>query len=52
MTRPALLVLAAALASAALLPVTSASACHQPVEPIWVDTPVGPVGFDGIQIPC
>lgn len=52
MIRPARLVLAVALASAALLPVTSASACHEVVAPIWVDTPVGPVGFGGIYIPC
>ena len=42
----------AALAAAALLPAVPASACHEVVAPIWADTPVGPVGFAGIYIPC
>ena len=43
---------AAALAAAALLPALPASACHEVVAPIWVDTPAGRVGFAGIYIPC
>lgn len=42
----------AALAAAALLPAVPASACHEVVAPVWVDTPVGPVGFGGVYIPC
>jgi len=43
----------AALAAAALLPAAPASACHEVVPPIVLDTPAGPVRvFPGIYIPC
>lgn len=42
----------AAIAAAALLPAVPASACHEVVAPVWIDTPAGEVGFAGIYIPC
>ena len=53
MARASRVLAAAALASAALLPAVPASACHEVVAPIVVDTPAGPVHvFPGIYIPC
>ena len=43
----------AAVAAVTLLPAAPASACHEVVAPIYVDTPAGRIDvFPGIYIPC